>query len=141
MADLIARKVFRFAGKTYAHHWYNNGDMWLIVASDTMITARLIVPDGRAHHIERGSMTITDQSTEPRPLHEIAADIRANWPKIYFGAEPYIHAMESLGKISESYGYDKASDIVRYFLSNASTWRGEDARRIKAELQYLLKRG
>ena len=28
--------------------------------------------------------------------------------------------------------------IVRYFLSNATTWRGEDARRIKAELKALL---
>lgn len=81
---------------------------------------------------------ITRQSTEPRPLYEVAADIRASWPKPYFGAEPYIHAMESLSKISESYGYDGASDIVRYFLSNASTWRGEDARRIKAELKSLL---
>lgn len=86
-------------------------------------------------------MTITQDRTEPRALHEIAADIRANWPKPYFGAEPYIHAMESLSKISDMYGYDKGGDIVRYFLSNASTWRGEDARRIKAELQYLLKRG
>lgn len=84
---------------------------------------------------------ITQEATEPRSLSVIAADIRANWPKPYFGAEPYIHAMESLSKISDMYGYDGADDIVRYFLSNASTWRGEDARRIKAELQHLLKRG
>jgi len=29
--------------------------------------------------------------------------------------------------------------IVRYFLSNATTWRGETARRIKAELKQMLK--
>jgi hypothetical protein len=34
---------------------------------------------------------------------------------------------------------DGAETIVRYFLSNASTWRGEDAKRIKAELKSMLK--
>lgn len=83
-------------------------------------------------------MTQTMESTEPRPLHEIARDIRAHWPKPYSGAEPYIRALEALDKITETYGYDRASDIVRRFLVNAQTWRGEDARRIKAELKGML---
>ena len=73
-----------------------------------------------------------------RPLYEIAADIRRNWPKPYFGAVPYIQAMGSLNSISDNYGFDSADSIVRYFLSNAGTWRGEDARRIKAELKAML---
>ena len=43
---------------------------------------------------------------------------------------------------SESSHHDTTDDggsIVLYFLSNATTWRGEDARRIKAELKSLLK--
>jgi len=28
---------------------------------------------------------------------------------------------------------------VRYFLSNATTWRGDTARRIKAELKEMLR--
>jgi hypothetical protein len=32
---------------------------------------------------------------------------------------------------------DSAESIVAYFLSNAATWRGADARRIKAELKAL----
>lgn len=74
-----------------------------------------------------------------RPLYEIAADIRKNWPKPYFGAVPYIEAMESLNRIDGWYGADSAKTIVLYFLSNASTFRGEDARRIKAELKDLAK--
>jgi hypothetical protein len=34
---------------------------------------------------------------------------------------------------------DRADMVVRYFLGNATTWRGADAKRIKAELKSLLK--
>jgi hypothetical protein len=77
--------------------------------------------------------------TENRPLYIIAAEIKRVWPNPYFGAVPYIDAMRSLDAVTDSYGYDEADDIVRYFLSNANTWRGEDARRIKAELKGMLK--
>ena len=73
-----------------------------------------------------------------RPLYEIADDIRRNWSKPYFGAVPYIEAMGSLSSIKDNYGWDSGDSIVLYFLSNASTWRGEDARRIKAELRALI---
>lgn len=73
-----------------------------------------------------------------RPLFEIARDIRRHWPKVYFGAVPYLDAMGSLNKISEMFHYDSAKSIVRYFLSNASTWRGPEAKRIKAELKAML---
>lgn len=73
-----------------------------------------------------------------RPLFTIAKDIEDSWPKPYFGATPYLSAMRSLSDITDYYGCDSADMIVRYFLSNATTWRGEDARRIKAELKALL---
>lgn len=78
-------------------------------------------------------------STGPRMLSTIAADIRRNWPSVYFGAVPYLTAMSRLDRIQDNYGCDSADSIVRYFLSNARTWRGEHARRIKAELNALLK--
>lgn len=74
-----------------------------------------------------------------RPIHEIAAEIRREWPKPYFGAVPYLEAMSRLNGIDDHYGYDDASSIVLYFLGNATTWRGEAARRIKAELKGLTK--
>ena len=75
----------------------------------------------------------------PRPLHVIASEIRKNWPKPNFAAVPYLEAMASLNSIGDSYGYDSAKSIVLYFLSNASTWRGDEAKRIKAELKAMTK--
>jgi hypothetical protein len=74
-----------------------------------------------------------------RPLHEIAADVRANWKNVYFGAVPYLDAMGSLNSIDENYGLDSAKSVVLYFLANAQTFRGEHARRIKAELKAMAK--
>ena len=45
----------------------------------------------------------------------------------------------SLEKITDNYYLDSAESVVRYFLANAGTWRGEVARRIKAELKEMLK--
>ena len=72
-----------------------------------------------------------------RPLYEIAADIRKNWKNIYFGAVPYRDAMSELTSIDDKYYADSGKSIVLYFLANASSWRGEDARRIKAELKKM----
>jgi hypothetical protein len=74
-----------------------------------------------------------------RPLYIIAADIRANWPKPYFGAVPYIFALRHLNQVSEPYGLDSGVSVVAYFLANAATWRGSEARRIKSELREILK--
>lgn len=43
-----------------------------------------------------------------------------------------------MGDIRESYGYDSGVSVVLYFLSNASTWRGETAKRIKSELKAMV---
>ena len=76
---------------------------------------------------------------QTRPLYEIAAEIKADWTKPYFGAVPYISAMESLTNPSDQYYEDSAKSIILYFLSNAGTWKGETARRVKAELKSLAK--
>jgi len=80
-----------------------------------------------------------NQKEAHRPLHQIAQDILQHWPKPYFGAVPYIEAMQSLDSIHDDYGFDSAESIVLYFLANASTWRGEDAKRIKTELKSIVK--
>ena len=41
-----------------------------------------------------------------RKINEIAAEIRKDWSKVYFGAEPYLDAMESIGSDFE---YRKAA--------------------------------
>lgn len=74
-----------------------------------------------------------------RPLHEIADEIRKTWPKVYFGAVPYLDAMRYMDTVSDQFGADNGKGIVLYFLDNAKTWRGDDARRIKAELKAMVK--
>ena len=73
-----------------------------------------------------------------RPLYTIASEIRKDWKKVNYAAKPYLEAMAGLGDINDSYGYDSGKGIVRYFLSNASTWRGDTAKRIKSELNSML---
>lgn len=72
-----------------------------------------------------------------RPICEIARDIRKDWTKPYFGAVPYLNAMRELSSINDMYMYDTAKSVVLYFLANANTWRGDTARRIKAELKKI----
>lgn len=76
--------------------------------------------------------------TKVRLLMHIALDIQKHWRNPNFSAVPYLNAMACLLTISDSYGEDSARSIVTYFLSNAKAWRGEDARRIKAELNAML---
>ena len=83
--------------------------------------------------------------TPARSLSTIASEIRKDWKatakdgRIYFGAVPYLDAMSGMDKVSDNYGCDSGSSIVAYFLSNAQTWKGETARRVKAELNAMLK--
>jgi hypothetical protein len=74
-----------------------------------------------------------------RPLYEVAEEIRKDWKNIYFGAKPYLDAMSCLESINDNYGWDSGKSIVLYFLANASSWRGETARRIKKELNAMTK--
>ena len=74
-----------------------------------------------------------------RKLYEIANEIKSDWKRVNFAAKPYLDAMLSLESINDQYGYDDARSIVTYFLVNASLWRGEKAKEIKAELKGMLK--
>jgi len=79
-----------------------------------------------------------------RPLYEIAEEIRKTWvdkngqPNVNYAAKPYLEVLDVLTDITDKYFEDPATSIVNYFLSNASSYRGDDARRIKAELKAML---
>jgi hypothetical protein len=74
-----------------------------------------------------------------RPLYEIAREIRADWKNLSPYAKPYVEAMADLYDINDKYFFDSAKDIVNRFLCNASGWRGEVAKRVKAELKGMVK--
>lgn len=97
-----------------------------------------LTPDIRSVRLTSSHTHQLKGFTMTRSLRAIAADIEDNWPKVNFGARPYLDAMHQLDSINDAYGWDSADSIVRYFLGNASTFRGEKARAIKAELKALI---
>ena len=75
-----------------------------------------------------------------REIHEIAKEIKQDWgAKVNYGAKPYLDAMLQLRTINDMFYEDTAKSVVAYFLCNASTWRGEVARRVKKELNQMIK--
>jgi hypothetical protein len=74
-----------------------------------------------------------------RSISSIAYDIKRVWAKPYFGAKPYLDAMTQLNSINDKYIHDDAKSVIMYFLANASTFRGNDAKVLKAELKAMLK--
>jgi hypothetical protein len=78
--------------------------------------------------------------TQFRPISEIAIEIKQDWAaKINYGAKPYLSCMMTLNSITDNYGMDSAKSIIAYFLANASNWRGDTAKRIKLELNKMIK--
>lgn len=74
----------------------------------------------------------------PRKICEIAQDIRKAWPEPNYAAAPYLDAMLALDDINSMYILDSAKSIVLYFLNNAKTFKGPEARKLKAELRALM---
>lgn len=71
-----------------------------------------------------------------KTISQLAQIIKSDWAsKIGVYAKPYLDAMHNLHTDSATYGCDDARSIVLYFLSNASSWRGDTARLVKAELK------
>jgi len=75
---------------------------------------------------------------DKRQVNTIAYEILSTWKKPYFGAIPYLQAMTYLHTVNDMYMYDDGKSIVRYFLANASTFKGDDAKRLKLELKSML---
>jgi hypothetical protein len=83
---------------------------------------------------------MTKVNVPVRSIETIANEIRRDWGvKTNYAARPYLQAMYGLNSISDNYGCDSAKSIIAYFLSNASTWKGETAKRVKAELNKMIK--
>lgn len=83
---------------------------------------------------------LTPQTPKHRHLEVIANEIKRDWKNPYFGAVPYLNEMVRFNTINDDdRSGDGARSCVLYFLSNARTWKGETAKRIKAELKSMLK--
>lgn len=86
-------------------------------------------------------MVQNNNKQNKRTFAEIAREIKQTWKNVYFGAKPYLQAMATINSSDKNAPYmlETAEDIVIYFLANATYWRGEDAKRIKAELKSMIK--
>lgn len=89
-------------------------------------------------------MAIQTQKTKTAPMRRLSAiarDVRNDWKKVSYAAEPYLSAMAKMESIDDMYFCDSGASVVAYFLSNAQSWRGGIARRIKLELRKMLPSG
>jgi len=85
-------------------------------------------------------MPVTGEALKSLSISSIAAIVRADWKNPYFGAVPYINSMLNIHTHKdEGFGFDMPNEQVIYFLSNASTYKGEQAREIKKELKRRIK--
>ena len=74
-----------------------------------------------------------------RPLNIIALDIYKDWKQVNYAAKPYLEAMRSLDRVTDTYMFDNGIEVVYRFLANASQWKGPVAKEIKKELKKLVK--
>ena len=73
-----------------------------------------------------------------KTIVQLAVEISKLWKNPSPYAKPYLSAMFHLVDKDSKYILDSADDIVARFISNASGFRGADARRIKAELKEIV---
>lgn len=81
---------------------------------------------------------ISQADLQKASISGLSKVIRKDWVKVNYGAKPYLDAMAMLNEVGDRYGCDDGESIVRCFLCNAGTWRGEVAKLVKAELNRRL---
>ena len=75
------------------------------------------------------------ENLENLSINQIANVIALSWKNVNYAALPYLQAMHCINKDTDKYGCEEAKDIVIYFLSNSSAYRGETAKAVKKELK------
>jgi len=77
-----------------------------------------------------------------KTISELATIIQRDWSSkgkgVNFAAVPYLNAMRSIESVNDQYGFERGDMIVRYFLGNAGSWRGDVAKAVKKELNARL---
>lgn len=80
-------------------------------------------------------------ATPNRPIYEIAREIKSIWRTqgkgIYFGAVPHLDALLTVDKPTDIYITESGKWIAAYFLANAATFKGPEAKLLKAELKKV----
>ncbi len=74
-----------------------------------------------------------------RPIWATAKDIGKAWRPMNYAARPYWEAMLNISSPDDSFHAETGRAMCWYFLSNAGSWRGPEAKALKAELKEVLK--
>jgi hypothetical protein len=82
---------------------------------------------------------MTKQLNELVSVSEIAHAIAKDWQNVSPYAKDYLNAMKEIRSVNDNYYADSAHSVILYFLANAGSYRGENARTYKALLKDLLK--
>ena len=82
---------------------------------------------------------MTTTAIAPVAIREIAYAIEKDWVKVSPYAQPYLDAMKQLDDVGDNYFADTGVSVILYFLANASTYRGENAKAYKELLKFKVK--
>mgnify|MGYP006126030003 CR=1 FL=1 len=78
-----------------------------------------------------------------RPIFEIATEAQLELNNAKFPVTGFLKlilkAMATLTNVSDVYGDAKARDVIIKFLTLTSDWNGETAKKVKLELNVILK--
>jgi hypothetical protein len=82
---------------------------------------------------------MTKTLNERVTVSEIAHAIAKDWTNVSPYAADYLNAMKEIRNVDDNYYADSAKSVILYFLANASSYRGENARSYKALLKDMVK--
>ena len=89
--------------------------------------------------VEQTANTAAETIFVPATLAGIAVLIQTDWKNINTAAAHHLEAMFQLTGITDTYITESAKTVVKYFLANASAWKGPIAKVIKKHLKDLTK--
>jgi len=82
---------------------------------------------------------MTNTLNERVTVSEIAHAIAKDWTNISPYAADYLNAMKEIRSVEDNYYADSAKSVILYFLANAGSYRGDNARSYKALLKEMIK--
>ena len=82
---------------------------------------------------------MTKTLNERVTVSEIAHAIAKDWTNVSPYAADYLNAMKEIRSVDDNYYADSAKSVILYFLANASSYRGDNARAYKALLKDMVK--
>ena len=82
---------------------------------------------------------MTKTLNERVTVSEIAHAIAKDWTNVSPYAADYLNAMKEIRSVEDNYYADSAKSVILYFLANAGSYRGDNARSYKALLKAMVK--